>query len=69
MNRPGTRFFICPLTQAQQRRRERSRDRWRVVDEIAYCRNIPVADAFKIEHYERKYGPPVIYSHATGEYP
>ncbi len=53
MNRPGTRFFIGPLTQAQQRRRERSRDRWRVVDEIAYARCIPVSDAFKAERDER----------------
>ncbi len=47
------RFFIGPLTEVQQRRRQRSREKWRVVDEIAYVRCISVADAFKAEHYER----------------
>lgn len=54
MNRPGTRFFIGPLKPAQRRRRERSLETFRVVDEIAYTRNIPMAEAFRALHYEEK---------------
>ncbi len=70
VSRPGTRFFIGPLTPAQRRRRERSRARFGIVDDIAYTRNIPMADAFRAAHYQEKF--PISYryfGYATGEYP
>lgn len=42
------RFFIGPLTEAQQRRRQRSRENFQKADEIAYARNIPMNEALKI---------------------
>lgn len=66
MSRPGTRFFVGPLTPAQQRKRERARLRWRVVDEIADVRNVPIGQAFKIE---RECPADIYNGYATGEYP
>ncbi len=54
MSKPGTRFFIGPLTPAQQRRRERSRQHWRAIDEIMYVRNVSFTDAVYI-HKNRAY--------------
>lgn len=48
MSKPGTRFFIGPLTEAQQRRRQRSRENFRKADEIASARNIPMNEALKV---------------------
>lgn len=45
---PGTRFFIGPLTPAQQRRRERNRERFREAAEIADARNITMREAFYV---------------------
>ncbi len=65
-----TRFFIGPLKQDQQRRRQRARDDFREAQEISDARNISIPDAFKVLRDFRKYGPPVIYTGgATGEYP
>lgn len=65
MSRPGTRFFIGPLTPAQQRRRERSRENFRRAAEIADARYIPMADAFRIaregDRYVRRF---IDYLHA-----
>jgi hypothetical protein len=59
MSKPGTRFFIGPLTPAQQRRRERARENFRRADEIAYARNIDMSDAFKAAT-DRWYGIPLV---------
>ena len=48
MTRPGTRFFIGPLTPAQQRRRQRAREKFRKVSEIADARNITMREAFEV---------------------
>lgn len=66
MSRPGTRFFIGPLTEAQKRQRLRSREQFRVADEIAYVRNIPFRDALRAAKE-----PPLYFYHgySTGEHP
>jgi hypothetical protein len=46
MTGPGTRHFVGPLTEAHQRRRERSREQFRKAAEIADARYIPMRDAF-----------------------
>lgn len=62
-----TRFFIGPLTEAQRRQRERSREQFRVADDIAYTRDIPLKDALRAMKDKE---PPVRYhGYATGEYP
>lgn len=48
MSAPGTRLFVGPLSPAQRRRRERSRERFRHAQEIAEARCIPLRDAFYI---------------------
>ncbi len=53
---PGTRHFIGPLTPAQQRRRERSRERFRIASEIADARNISMREALMVAT-----GEPVVY--------
>lgn len=67
MSRPGTRFFIGPLTEAQQRRRKRARENFREAREIADARYCRMADAFKIlRRYRENY---IYHGYATGEYP
>ena len=66
MSRPGSRFFIGPLTPAQQRRRERSREFWRDISEIMDVRGLSFADAFRV--WKRKSGY-VYHGYSTGEYP
>lgn len=48
MSTPGTRLFIGPLTPSQQRRRERNRERFREVSEIAEARYISMREAFYV---------------------
>ena len=58
MSRPGTRFFVGPLTPAQRRRRERARQHFTRIAEKADTRNITIRDALKIEHTEEWYRRP-----------
>lgn len=67
MRKPGTRFFIGPLTPAQQRRRKRAREDYRDAAEIADARYVSMADAFKI--LRRARGVELYHGYATGEYP
>ena len=64
---PTNRFFIGPLTPAQQRRRKRNRDEFRQAQEIADARYVSMADAFKI--LRRYRGVHVYHGYATGEMP
>lgn len=54
MPRPGTRLFIGPLTPAQRRRRDRARETFREVEEMAYARNISMKEAFHAVKIERE---------------
>jgi len=49
----STRFFIGPLTPAQQRRRQRSRENFRWAAEIADARNLTMAEAFAATEAQR----------------
>lgn len=53
MSAPGTRHFIGPLTPAQRRRRERSRENFRNAAEIADARNLTMREAFYVSSYNR----------------
>lgn len=44
---PGTRHFIGPFTPAQQRRREKARERFRIASEISDARNISMREALR----------------------
>lgn len=57
MARPGTRFFIGPLTPAQQRRRQRSRERYRELAEICDARYISMCEAFRVMRRNRVMRP------------
>jgi hypothetical protein len=58
MASPGTRFFIGPLTPAQQRRRLRNRERFRRAAEVADTRNTSIMSGFLISrHEERNFHP------------
>jgi len=46
MSKPGTRFFIGPLTPAQQRRRLRSRRNFHQANLLSDARNMPMREAF-----------------------
>ncbi len=46
--KPGSINFIGPLTAAQQRRRARSRNHFRLAAEIADARNISMREAFMV---------------------
>lgn len=48
MATPGTRSFIGPLTPAQQRRRQRSRENYRWAAEVADARNLTMVEAFAV---------------------
>lgn len=61
------RHFIGPLTPAQQRRRQRSREEFRQAAEIADARYMSMGDAFKI--LRRARGVSLYRGYATGEYP
>lgn len=61
--KPGNRHFIGPLTEAQRRRRERSRKQFRVAAEIADARCITMRDAFIAAKTE----PVVYWSPMRGE--
>lgn len=63
MSRPGTHRFIGPLTPAQRRRRERARETFRVVSDIAYARNVSMREAFALW----KEGPIVSWSPMRGD--
>jgi hypothetical protein len=60
---PGTRYFIGPLTEAQRRRRERSRSQFQVASEIADARNISMREAL----IEAKRTPVVYWSPMRGD--
>lgn len=53
--KPGTRFFIGPLTPAQQRRRLRSRETFRRVSDIADTRCVPMREAFRMVRETDRY--------------
>lgn len=67
MTYPTSRHFISPLTPAQQRRRQRSREEFRQAREIAGARYVSMGDAFKI--LRRARGVHIYHGYATGEYP
>ena len=50
MSKPGTRHFIGPLTEKQQQRRRKSRDRWECIASFLYAYNISANLLFK-KHY------------------
>lgn len=50
--RPGTRHFIGPLTEAQQRRRQRARHQFNDIAEMQYSRSISFTDAIKAVKWE-----------------
>lgn len=66
MNRPGNRFFIGPLTTAQQKRRDQSRKFWRDISEIMDARDLSFAEAVQVWKHKDEY---VYHGYATGEYP
>jgi hypothetical protein len=45
--RPGTRHFIGPLTPAQQRRRKRNQESFRVIHDIVEARGYSYAEVFR----------------------
>lgn len=49
MANPGTRFFIGPLTPAQQRRRQRNRESFRRVVNLADTWKLSVREAFNFD--------------------